>query len=124
MEPYPLSVMPVDDVAVECHVLPLPRMCPVSGNPQPGSWIAVRYRPAGRALEVYALADYLERYIGGWLRDGAHIRDMEQTIATIAADCTAAVGVAVTVRARLVLDAGRMGLRVTRAPTDVKLSSA
>lgn len=100
------------DVAAgaQTHTVALPQMCPVSGNPQPGSYIAVRYTPAGRYLEVYSLEMYLRRFVGGWLRDGAYIRDMEQTIATIAADCAAALGVPVTVRARLVLDAGRLAL--------------
>jgi len=111
-----LPTMPAAIEGIQFHCVPLPAMCPVSGNPQLGSWIAVRYRPQGRALEVYALASYLERYVGGWLRDGIHIRDMEQTIGQIAADCAAAVGAPVTVRARLVLDAGRMGLTVHAQP--------
>jgi len=94
----------------QVHTLPLPPMCPVSGNPQPGSYVAVRYTPRGRTLEVYALEAHIARFVGGWLRDGAHIRDMEQMIATLAADCAASVGVPVRVRARLVLDAGRMAL--------------
>lgn len=50
--------------AIQCHALELPAMCPVSGNPKPGSWIAIRYRPAGRFLEVYSLRAYIRRYIG------------------------------------------------------------
>lgn len=94
----------------QTHTLPLPPMCPVSGNPQPGSYVAVRYAPAGCTLEVYDLEAHIQHFVGGWLRDGAHIRDMEQMIATLAADCAASVGVPVRVRARLVLDAGRMAL--------------
>lgn len=50
------------------------------------------------------------------MRGGQHIRDMEQTIDQIAIDCAAALGVAVTVRARLILDAGRMARSATAEP--------
>lgn len=119
METY-LSTMPNlrPDVAagIQTHIVPLPSMCPHSHNPQPGSYIAVRYTPRDCYLEVYGLETYLQQYVGGWLRDGALIRDMEQTIATIAADCAAALGVPVKVRARLVLDCGRMSVTKEARP--------
>lgn len=93
---------------VQTHILVLPPMCPVSGNPRTGSYVAIRYTPVDTYLEVYSLEHYINRFIGGWLSRG--IRDMEQVIATIAGDCAGAVGVSVTVRARLVLDAGRMSV--------------
>lgn len=102
--------------APQCHVVELPAMCPVSGNPRPGSYIAVRYVDADLFLEVYSLQAYIRRYIGGWLRDGIHIRDMEQVVDTVAKDCAAAVGVPVRARARLVLDAGRMYRSVKAQP--------
>lgn len=95
-------------LSTQTHIVQLPSMCPVSGNPQPGSYVAIRYQPRDRYLEVYNLEHYLRSFIGGWLRDGIHIRDMEQTIDTIANDCAASVGVSVRVRARLILDCGRM----------------
>ena len=98
----------------QCHIVPLPQMCPVSGNPQAGSYIAVRYVDSGLFLEVYAIERYLLHYVGGWMRDGLHIRDMEQTIDTIAKDCARAVKVPVTVRARLILDCGQM-IRTVKA---------
>lgn len=100
----------------QCHIVPLPQMCPVSGNPQPGSYIAVRYVDTGLFLEVYDLERYLRQFVGGWLRDGVMIRDMEQTIDTIARDCARSVGVPVTIRARLILDCGRMGRTVRVEP--------
>lgn len=98
------------DVAsgAQTHILALPSMCPVSGNPLPGSYVAIRYTPTDCYLEVYSLERYIQRFVGGWLSRG--IRDMEQVIATIAEDCAQAVDVPVTVRARLVLDAGRMSV--------------
>lgn len=98
-------------IAAQCHHIELPAMCPVSGNPQPGSYIAVRYVPAGAFLEVYALERYLTNYVGGWLRGDRHIRDMEQVVQTIAQDCAQALGVRVAVRAHLSLDCGRMTVR-------------
>jgi hypothetical protein len=92
----------------QTQIVELPQMCPVSGNPQPGSYIAIRYQPQDRFLEVYALRAYLQNYIGGWLRDGALVRDMEQTIDLIARDCAESLGVPVRVRARLILDCGVM----------------
>ena len=92
----------------QTHCIPLPSMCPVSGNPQPGSQITIAYTPAACFLEVYSVASYLDRYIGGWRRDGIIIRDMEQTIQTIASDCARALGVAVDVSADLVLDSQTM----------------
>lgn len=101
----------------QTHIVALPRMCPVSGNPQPGSYVAVRYTPADCYLEVYAIEAYVKQFIGGWLRtDGAYIRDMEQTVATIAQDCAVALGVSVRVRARLVLDSQRLALTKEARP--------
>lgn len=100
----------------ETHRLELPPMCPVSRNPKAGSYVLIRYVPAACFLEVYSLQAYVRRFVGGWLRDGQHIRDMEQVIQTMAQDCAQALGVPVAVRARLVLDAGGMTLRGRAAP--------
>jgi hypothetical protein len=100
----------------QCHIVELPPMCPVSGNPRPGSYIAVRYTDAGLFLEVYSLRHEIQQYIGGRLRNGVLIRDMEQTIDSIAHDCAHAVGATVHLRARLILDAGRMYRSVYAQP--------
>lgn len=102
--------------AAQCQLVELPQMCPVSGNPQAGSYVAIRYTDAGLFLEVYSLQRYLLNYVGGWLRAGVVIRDMEQTVDTIAKDCAVALGVPVRVRARLILDAGRMSRSVEARP--------
>lgn len=105
------------DVALkQTHTVPIVGLCPVSGNPQPGSEITISYQPQACFLEVYAIVTYLENYVGGWMRDGAHIRDMEQTIQTIAADCARALGVAVVARAQLVLDTQRLDMKATGTP--------
>lgn len=84
------------------HDLPLPSCCPVSGNPQPGSVVSISYRPHAAFIEVYSLRKYIDSYVGG--KDG--VRDMEGMIQQIAADCAAVVGVAVTVRANIILQRG------------------
>lgn len=83
----------------QCHTFALPQMCPISGNPQPGSVLEAHYRPIAAFLEVEALAHYIASFVGG--RDG--VRDMEQTIQAIAAHCAERVGVRVVVIARLVI---------------------
>lgn len=98
----------------QLHRVALPQMCPVSGNPQSGSYVAIRYQDAGCFLEVYSLERYLLNYVNGWVARG--IRDMEQTIDTIAHDCAMALGVRVTIRAHLVLDSGRMTRSITADP--------
>lgn len=108
------NLTPEIESGVQTHVLPLPAMCPVSGNPREGSYVAIRYTPVDRYLEVYSLEKYIQRFVGGWLSRG--IRDMEQVIATIAGDCAQAVGVPVKVRARLILDAGRMSVTKESKP--------
>jgi 7-cyano-7-deazaguanine reductase len=83
----------------EWHILPLPSMCPVSRNPQPGSALYVLYQPKACFLEVYSLRAYVNSYIGG---KGA-IRDMEGTIQRIAQDCANALDVPVCIGAWIVL---------------------
>lgn len=69
------------------HVLAIPRCCPVSRNPYPGSTVAIRYRAGERLLEVYALKRYIEAFRGGH-PDGT--RNMETMIEKIAHDCAEA----------------------------------
>lgn len=84
---------------LERHELPVPRCCPVSGNPQPGSKIIISYRPGEYFLEVYSLRKYIDQYIGGH----ENVRDMEGMIQQIALDCAKLLGVFVRVDAHLVL---------------------
>lgn len=101
----------------QCHRLMLPAMCPVSTNPKPGSAISIFYRPARVFLEVYDLERFVYSFVGGhWTSDGAFVRDMEQSIQTIARVAASSLGVAVRVRADLVLDAGAMHLVARGSP--------
>jgi NADPH-dependent 7-cyano-7-deazaguanine reductase QueF len=82
---------------LETNTLPLPKCCPMSGNPQPGSSIEISYNPDGKALEVQSLHDYIQSYIGG----RGDIRSMEEMIQQITQDCANALGVMVHAVARL-----------------------
>lgn len=83
------------------HRFDLPRMCPVSGNPQPGSVLIVRYVACDWFLEIETLGAYIESYIGGRPVGRDLIRDMEQTVQQIALDCAVSVCVQVVVVAEL-----------------------
>jgi 7-cyano-7-deazaguanine reductase len=93
---------------VSIHRLDLPSMCPISGNPKPGSHIRILYKADGKFLEVYSLQAYVNSFIGG---HPSGVRDMEQTIQKIAGDCALVLGVPVKVYANLILDCGRMYLK-------------
>lgn len=88
---------------LSAHRFDLPRMCPVSGNPQPGSRITVEYTARALFLEIESMGEYIASYIGGRPIGRDLIRDMEQTIQQIAIDCAKVVEVPVTVTADLVI---------------------
>lgn len=85
-----------------CHTLTLPPCCPISGNPQPGSYVLIGYYARGAFLEVYSLRKYIESFIGG----REQIRDMEGMIQTLATDCAAAIDAPVLCWADIVLQRG------------------
>jgi NADPH-dependent 7-cyano-7-deazaguanine reductase QueF len=99
--PSGLATMPNEHPEVVTrmeHPMELPRCCPVSGNPLPGSLVTIRYRVGERVLEVYALRAYIDAFRGGH-PDGT--RNMEAMIQKIARDCAEALGVLVFVHAHL-----------------------
>lgn len=98
-----LETMPNERTGVETWVenrMELPRCCPVSKNPQPGSFLTLRYRAGDRVLEVYSLRQHVQLYVGGH-PDG--VRNMEAMVQDIAQSCADALGVRVKARADLVL---------------------
>lgn len=102
------------------HTLPLPRMCPVSGNPQPGSVLAISYQgaPGGWCLEKYSVQHLLRRFERGWRGTPSYPaeRNMEGAVRLLARMFADAVEVPVVVRARLRLDGGdRMTIRAEAA---------
>jgi 7-cyano-7-deazaguanine reductase len=94
------------------HVVALPVCCPVSQNPREGSTLTVMYRPEAWVLEVYSLARVVDRFRGGFPGRGRYQpeRNMEGMVRLLAQMAADALGVRVTVRAHLVLDAGLMRL--------------
>jgi NADPH-dependent 7-cyano-7-deazaguanine reductase QueF len=84
-----------------CHSFDLPRMCPISGNPQPGSVLELWYSADDCYLEIESLGAYIDSFIGGRQIGRVFVRDMEQTIQAIASACASAIGVRVVCIARL-----------------------
>lgn len=95
---------------IQSHTVALPACCPVSGNPRDGSTLTLIYRPADVVLEVYSVGQLLRRFVGGWAGTERYPaeRNMEGMIRLLAQMAADAVGVRVTARAHLVLDAGLM----------------
>lgn len=79
------------------HVLSLKPCCPISGNPQAGSEIEIEYRASKYLLEVVALREYMDSYIGG----RGEVRSMEGMIQQITQDVANTIKTAVHVTARL-----------------------
>lgn len=97
----------------QTHILPLPECCPISHNPKEGSTLTISYIPSRKHLEVYALTEYINSFIGGKKCPvtGAYLnRDMESMIQAIAQHCANSVKVPVSVTADLVLDCHQMKL--------------
>jgi hypothetical protein len=101
------------------NTLEIPRCCPVSRNPQPGSRLTIRYRSRGCVLEVYALKEYISGYVGGH-SDGT--RNMEAMIQKIAQECANALRSSVRVCADLILLPYQTMRLVCRAKPDEVLS--
>lgn len=97
---------------LQWHILPLPSCCPVSGNPQPGSLLAICYHAGGAFLEVYSLRKQIDAYIGGHANG---IRDMEGMVQDIAKDCAVTVHAPVTVGAFVRLQRGDMLVTIAQA---------
>lgn len=91
-----------DDVATfVSHEVGIPRCCPRSGNPAPGSILRVSYRPKRIVLPVEDLAAWVEEFVGGHPNGR---REMEGMIQDLAKRVSAIVGVRVRVVADLLID--------------------
>lgn len=101
------------------HSVPLPRCCPVSGNPAPGSTLRVSYFQKGIVVPVEDLAEWVAEYIGGHFpRD---IRNMEEMIQDLARRLAAKTMTRVRVVADLRIDppgiGEQQGMRVSARAT-------
>jgi len=92
---------------------PFAQLCPVSGEPQPGSTISISYAAEAQLLETKALGRYLASFAG----ENPHgVRDLEEAAQVIAQQCAAALGAAVLVTARYLLHSGEMEVEVRGVP--------
>lgn len=73
--------------------------CPVSGEPQPGSWIAVEYAAGAIILGFDAVVRHLPTY-------ATEATDVEAVCQMLARDASEALGVAVNVEAHYILRGG------------------
>ncbi|MEO7910275.1 MAG: hypothetical protein ABIV47_11560 [Roseiflexaceae bacterium] len=63
---------------------PFAQLCPVSGEPQPGSTITISYNAGTLLLETKALRQYLASFTG----ENPHgVRDLEEAAQVIAQQC-------------------------------------
>lgn len=99
------------------HVVELPPMCPVSGNPASGT-IRIKYSPTrGFVVDVDRLAAHVDEYIGG----RGDVREMERAIQSIAQWCADQSKTRVVVFADLEIrtipsSSQRMSIRCERRP--------
>jgi NADPH-dependent 7-cyano-7-deazaguanine reductase QueF len=91
---------PGSDTTIELTT-PCAALCPHSGEPQAGSTLTIRYRPAAVLLELHAPAQWLQAQAAG-----DEPTDLETLAQKAAHDATAALGVAVEVEARYLLRGG------------------
>ena len=97
---------------VQRHIINVPALCPVTGNPQQGSTLTVTYLPETKLLELYSLTEYVHSFIGH-----KTVRDIEHFAQTFAQDCADALGVSVSVRAHFVLHLDQIiKLRIKATP--------
>ena len=97
---------------VQRHVVSIPAMCPVTGNPQYGSTVTLTYIPGARLLELYSLTEYVHSFVGH-----NTVRDIEHFAQTLAQSCADALGVSVCLRAHFVLNIDQvLKLRIKCTP--------
>jgi NADPH-dependent 7-cyano-7-deazaguanine reductase QueF len=94
---------------------PFAQLCPVSGEPQPGSTITISYDAGALLLETKALQRYLASFAG----DNLHgVRDLEEAAQVIAQQCADMLRATVHVVARYHLHVGGMEVEVRAEPRD------
>ena len=104
-------------IAVRVRIqTPYSGACPVSGEPQAGSWIAVEYMPAAVILGFDAVARHLPTY-------ATAATDVEAVAQMLARDCAEALGVAVTVEAHYLLR-DRIVLTCTSSTAPEKINNS
>lgn len=98
------------------HLIELPSMCPVSGNPQSGSTLKIKYVAKDKTIEVYSLKKCVTSFVGGHANG---IRNMEGVIQQIGEWVADALGVTVRLKAKLNLDTGKMEVKTRISPSSI-----
>ena len=88
---------------------PFAQLCPISGEPQPGSTITISYNAGALLLETKALRQYLASFAG----ENPHgVRDLEEAAQVIAQQCADTLHTSVQVQAAYLLNIGMMEVEV------------
>ena len=93
---------------------PFAQLCPISGEPQPGSTITISYNAGSLLLETKALRQYLASFAG---ENPYGVRDLEQAAQVIAQACADLLGIRVDVSALYHLNIGEMEVEVQAEPS-------
>ena len=93
---------------------PFAQLCPVSGEPQPGSTITISYTAGALLLETKALRQYLASFAG---ENPYGVRDLEHTAQVIARQCANMLHTSVQIRAEYYLSIGKMEVEVEAEPS-------
>ena len=93
---------------------PFAQLCPISGEPQPGSTITISYNAGSLLLETKALRQYLASFAG---ENPYGVRDLEQAAQVIALACADLLGIRVDVSALYHLNIGEMEVEVEAEPS-------
>jgi 7-cyano-7-deazaguanine reductase len=93
---------------------PFTQLCPISGEPQPGSTITISYTAGALLLETKALRQYLASFAG----ENPHgVRDLEQAAQVIAQQCADILHTRVDLSALYHLHIGEMQVEVQAEPS-------
>ena len=93
---------------------PFAQLCPISGEPQPGSTITISYNAGALLLETKALRQYLASFAG----ENPHgVRDLEEAAQVIAQQCADILHTSVQVHAAYLLNIGKMDVEVAAEPS-------
>ena len=92
---------------------PFAQLCPISGEPQPGSTITISYNAGALLLETKALRQYLASFAG----ENPHgVRDLEEAAQVIAQQCADILHTRVDVSTLYHLVSGEMEVEVQAEP--------
>ena len=93
----------ISKLTIQIHEVEVPPLCPKTENPIKGSTLAITYTPKEALLEVYSLNEYIASFIGS-----NEVRDLELLTQVVARDCSAVLGVRVSVTGKFILNIGQI----------------